>query len=60
VADGELENPVEDEASAAGGAAVEAEHELVEVALQVRPVDRSLVGAQQPPLGQGGDPMHAG
>jgi hypothetical protein len=52
VADGELEDALEDEAATAGGAAVEAEHELVEVALQVRLVDRALVGAEQPPLGQ--------
>src|ERR1035437_1236328 len=38
VADGELEHPVEDE-PAASRAAVEAEHELVQVALQVRLVD---------------------
>ena len=60
VADGEFENPVEDQAPAAGGAAVEAEYELVEVALQVCLVDRALVGAQQPPLGEGRDSVHAG
>ena len=60
VANGELEDPVEDQASAAGGAAVEAEHELVEVALQVRLVDRALVGAEQPAFRQGGDAVHTG
>ena len=57
---GEPEDAVEDEPPAAGGAAVEAEHELVEVALQVRLVDRALVGAEQPSLGERGDPVHAG
>ena len=46
MADGEFEHPVEDKASAAGGAAVEAEHELVEVALKVCLVDRALVVAE--------------
>src|SRR4051794_8250211 len=40
--------------------AVEAEDELVEVALQVRLVNRALVGAQQPSLGQRGDAMNCG
>ena len=39
VADGECEHAVKDEASVAGGAPVEAKHELVEVALQVGLVD---------------------
>src|ERR1039458_2647479 len=52
VADGELEHPVEDEPAALRAAAVEAEHELVQVALQVRLVDRALMGAQKPPPGQ--------
>ena len=60
VADGELEHPVEDQPAASRAAAVEAEHELVQVALQVRLVDRTLVGAEQPPLGQRGDPVHGG
>ena len=41
-------------------AAVEAEHELVQVAGQVCGVHGSLVSAQQPSLGQGGDPMNTG
>src|SRR5213078_2527894 len=36
VADSELEHPVEDEPAALRAAAVEAEHELVQVALQMR------------------------
>jgi hypothetical protein len=60
VGGGELEHAVEDEPAAARAAAVEVEHELVEVAGQVRRVDRALVGAQQPPLGQRGDLVHAG
>jgi hypothetical protein len=60
VADGEFQHTVEDHPAAAGPAAVEPEHELVQVALQVRLVDRALMGAQQPPLGQRGDPVHGG
>ena len=52
VRDGELEHPVEHHPAAAGAAAVEAEHELIQVAGQVRGVDRALVRAQQPPLDQ--------
>src|SRR5215470_13468651 len=60
VADGEFEHAVQDQAPAAGPAPVEAEAELVQVALQVLVLDRALVGAQQPALGQGGDPVHPG
>ena len=38
--DGELEHPVEDQPSAAGVAAIEAEHEFVQVAVEVRLVRR--------------------
>src|SRR5580700_7128334 len=54
---GELEHAVEDQAPAAGPAPVEAEAELVQVALQVLVLDRALMGAQQPALGQGSDPV---
>jgi hypothetical protein len=60
VCDGELQHPVEDHASAARPTSVEAEDELVEVTLQVRLVDRTLVGAEQPSLGQRGDAMDSG
>ena len=60
VADGELEDPVEHQAAAAGSATVEAEHELVEVAGQMGGVHRALVGAQQPPLDQRRDPVDRG
>ena len=52
VGDDDLDDAVEDEPAAAGGAAVGAEHELVEVGLQVRLVDRSLVGAEPAALGE--------
>jgi hypothetical protein len=52
VVDGELEDPVEQQAATARAAAVEAEHELVEVVGQVGVVDGALMGAQQPPFGQ--------
>ena len=48
VAGCELEHPVEDEPAAAGSTAVEAEHELVEIAGQVRVVDGPLVGVGGP------------
>ena len=60
VADGEFEYAVEDQPPTAGPAPVEAEAELVQVALQVLVLDRALVGAQQPALGQGGDPVDPG
>src|SRR6266568_1229585 len=60
VADGQFEHPVEDEPAALRAAAVDAEHELVQVALQMRLVDRALMGAEEPPLGQRGDPVHGG
>ncbi len=52
VGDGEFEHPIEHHPAAAGAAAVEAEHKLIQVAGQVRGVDRALVRAQQPPLNQ--------
>jgi hypothetical protein len=52
VVDGELEYTVEQRAATARAAAVEAEHELVEVVGQVGVVDGALMGAQQPLLGQ--------
>src|SRR5262245_25289370 len=42
VADGEFEHAVEDQPSAVRSAPVEAEHELVQVALQVGLIDRAL------------------
>src|SRR5262249_45128973 len=45
MAGGEFENPEEDQAAAARAAAVEAECELVQVALQMVLIDRALVGA---------------
>ena len=52
VGNGEFEHPAEDHPAAPGASAVEAEHELIQVAAQVGGLHRSLVGAQQPPLGQ--------
>src|SRR3954447_19566061 len=60
VRDGELENAVEDQPAAARAAAVEAEDELVEGVGQGGVVRGALVGAEPPPLGQRGDPVHAG
>src|SRR5260370_994392 len=54
---GELEHAVEDQPPAAGPAPVEAEAELVQVALQVLVLDRALMGPHQPALGQAGDPV---
>jgi hypothetical protein len=52
VGNGELEQPEEDEPPTGGAATVEAEHELVEVGLQVRVTNRALLGARQPALRQ--------
>jgi len=60
VKDGELKDSIENEPAAARTTAVEAEHELVQVRLQVCRADRTLVGAEQPALGERGDPVHAG
>ena len=60
VTGGELEQPVEDQAAASRAAPVEAEHELIQVTLQMRFLDRALMRTQQPPLGQRGDPVHRG
>src|SRR5215472_3428146 len=60
VADSELEQAVEDQPPAGRPAPVEAEAELVEVALQVCVIDPALMGAEEPPLGQGGGPVHPG
>ena len=57
---GQLHGPVEDQAAARRAAAVEAEDELVQVALQMSLVHPALVNTQQPPLGQRGDPVHGG
>ena len=60
VGDGEFEYAVKDQAPAARSPSIEAENELVEVALQVRRLNRALMGAEQPPLGQGRDTMDRG
>ena len=60
VGDGKFEHPIEHHPPAARAAAVEAEHELIQVAGQVRLVHRALVGAQQPPLGQRDNLVHGG
>ena len=60
VGDGEFEYAVKDPAPAARSPSIEAENELVEVALQVRRLNRALMGAEQPPLGQGRDTMDRG
>jgi len=57
---GQLHDPVEDQSAARRTAAVEAEDELVQVALQMGLVHPALVSTQQPPLGQRGDPVHGG
>ena len=60
VACGEFQQPVEDKPAVPRAPPVEAEHELVQVTLQMRLLDRALVGAQKPPLGQRGDAVHCG
>jgi len=58
VAHGEFENPGRTPSPATGTAAIEAEEELIEVAREMRVAGGSLVGAQQPPLRQGGHAVH--
>ena len=60
VGHGAFEHPIEHHPAAAGAAAVKAERELVQVTGHVRVAHRALVGAQQPPFGQRGDPVHRG
>ena len=57
---GEFQDAVEHHSAAARVAAVEPEGELVQVSLQVRRFYPALVGAQQPPLAQRGDPVDGG
>ena len=58
--DGELENTVEEKSAAARTAAVEPEHELVEVLPQMIGLDGSLVGPEQPSLRQRSHVVDAG
>ena len=57
---GQLEHPIEQHAAATGAAAVEAEHELVEVVAHVGTVGGPLMRPQQPSLGQRDDAVHGG
>ena len=51
VSDGQFEHSVEHHATATGATAVEAEHELVEIADEMGIADGALVGPQEPTLG---------
>jgi hypothetical protein len=53
-----LQQPVEEQATVARVAAVEAEGELVEVVVELCVADGTLVGAQHPALDQRGDEVH--
>ena len=55
-----LDQPGEAVADGLGGAAVEAEDEFVEVALQVLGPDGAVVGAEQPAFGQAEDEVDGG
>ena len=59
-AHGVLDEAGEAVADALGGAAVEAEHVLVEVGGEVLLAHRAVVGAQEPALGEAEDEMDAG
>jgi hypothetical protein len=50
--DGQLEDAVENHPATAGAATIEAKHELVQVAGQVRVLHGTLVCAQEPAFGQ--------
>ena len=59
-ADGVLKDAGEAVGRVLGAAAVEAEDEIVEVALQVLGADGTVVRAQEPPLGEAEDEMDGG
>src|SRR6266511_1950375 len=54
------EQAVEAQADAARGSTVEAEHELVEVGVELFVIDAALVGSEQPALEQRGDAVAGG
>ena len=56
----EFEQPVEDEASAPRPPSVEAENEFVEVALELRVIEASLVSPEVPAFGQRRDAVDPG
>ncbi len=56
----EFEHSLEHHPATPGAASVEAKHELIQVAGEMRVGDRPLVGAKQPPLGQRGDSEYCG
>ena len=60
VADRQLQHAKEQQTATAGRAPVESETELVQVAVQVRGADRTLVGGEKPAFGQRGDTVDAG
>jgi hypothetical protein len=60
VSDSEFKHAVEHHPAATGTSAVEAEHEFVQVAGQIGGYPLSPGAAQQPPFGQGRDPVHPG
>ena len=60
VTDREFEHAEEHHPATPGVAPVEAEDELVQVAEEMRFIDRPLVGAKQPTRGQRGDAVYGG
>ena len=52
-----LQKPAEEKSAELRLPSVEAERELVEVGLKMISLHRTLMGAQQPSLGEAGDPM---
>jgi hypothetical protein len=60
VINGEFKEAVEQQPSTTGATAVEPEYELVHVVGQVRDVNRSLMGSEQPTFGQRGDAVNSG
>ena len=53
-----LQKPEEEQAAAAGVAAIEAEGKFVQIGIQMRGCHRSLVGAEQPALEQRSNAMN--
>ena len=55
-----LQEAEEEQSAAAGVATIEAEGEFIEIGIQMRGCDRSLVGSEQPAFEEGSHFVHPG
>lgn len=60
VVDSELKEPEEEKSPALGAPAIEAKHELVQLAGEMLGIETALVRTREPALGQRRDAVHAG